>query len=1369
MDKKMYIGIDMGTNSVGMAVTDEKYNLYRVKGKDFWCSRLFSEAKTAEERRTNRISRRRRQREVARQGVLKELFADEINAVDEGFFARLDESKYHIEDRTEKQPYAIFADTGYTDRDYYREYPTIFHLRNELLHPKKTAYDVRLVYLAIANMFKHRGHFLNDALNMDTMTANAEETYTSLAEAVAMYDIEFPMGVDVEKILDILGEKGVSRSKHLENLSQYLQISKKNKQAYEILKLVCGMSGLLANIYGKEVVGEENKTFSLNFRDAGYEDKEGQALEILGEDYFGLMTATKEMHDIGVLSAIIKGHRYLSEVRVEQYEEHKKDLDMLQRVLKKYDKKAYNQMFRIMEDGNYSAYVGSVNAHGQKIRRNGGKGRTQEDFYKTVKKIIKKFPEDDPEIMTILAKIESETFMPKQLTAFNGVIPNQLHASEMKAILLNAEKYLPFLTERDETGYTISEKIVQLFTFHIPYYVGPLGAKGEHTWAERRNGEEKGKIYPWNFEKKIDTQKAAEDFIGKMVRRCTYLSGERTLPKQSLLYEKYMVLNELNNLKINGEKPEVAVKQQIYEDLFKTGKKVTLKVLTNYLYNNAIIPSKDSVVFSGIDNGFQASLSSVGKFIGIFGKDLFTDDVQKMVEEIIFWGTVYGNDKKFLRERLEEKYGDILNKEQMKRIVGFKFGGWGRLSKTFLELSGECECGTCSLIQALWETNCNLMELLSEKYTFKKNLDMMSADAEKPLKEWTIEDLDGKYLSPSVKRMVWQTIKMLREACELTGKEPDKIFVEMPREHEEKNTRKDSRKKKLQNLYEALKREGDVWAESVLNEVNDRSEAELRIKKLYLYYLQQGKCMYSQEPIDIAALMNNNDLYDIDHIYPRCFIKDDSMENNLVLVKKSLNKQKGDIFPIKKEIRDERASFWKMLLEKGFITKEKYYRLMRTEEFTNEEKAAFINRQLVETRQGTKAITQVLQQAFPNKEIVFVKAGLVSDFRKKFDINKVRELNDMHHAKDAYLNIVVGNAYDTKFTSNPLHFIQNASKNPNDNSYKYHMDKLFEHNISRNGEVAWIADNGTSIQQVLRILRRNTVMITRKTEENHGALYNKVTVWGKNKAKENPDAYLPVKSTDTKALDVAKYGGITSIANSGYTLVEYKVNGKRVRSLEAIPVYLGRSDSLTEEKVVTYLTETLQKEHKNKTISECSVRILFIPPKSKVCIEGFTYYIGGKSGNSIYLNNAEALYLSPAEEEYLRKIVKAIEKNNYTETDKEGSMIITKDKNLALYGTLISKLNAKPYKYNVCNIYKMLVGKEDIYMALDLEKQCFLISQIIHWITSSTQSVNLKDIQGSEHAGTIKINKKISGCSEAVLIHQSVTGMYERKIDLLKV
>lgn len=36
MEKEYYLGLDMGTNSVGWAVTDDAYNLIRFKGKDMW-------------------------------------------------------------------------------------------------------------------------------------------------------------------------------------------------------------------------------------------------------------------------------------------------------------------------------------------------------------------------------------------------------------------------------------------------------------------------------------------------------------------------------------------------------------------------------------------------------------------------------------------------------------------------------------------------------------------------------------------------------------------------------------------------------------------------------------------------------------------------------------------------------------------------------------------------------------------------------------------------------------------------------------------------------------------------------------------------------------------------------------------------------------------------------------------------------------------------------------------------------------------------------------------------------------------------------------------------------------------------------------
>lgn len=63
---KYYLGLDMGTNSVGWAATDPEYRLLKAKGKDLWGIREFNEASGAVERRTHRISRRRRQREQVR-------------------------------------------------------------------------------------------------------------------------------------------------------------------------------------------------------------------------------------------------------------------------------------------------------------------------------------------------------------------------------------------------------------------------------------------------------------------------------------------------------------------------------------------------------------------------------------------------------------------------------------------------------------------------------------------------------------------------------------------------------------------------------------------------------------------------------------------------------------------------------------------------------------------------------------------------------------------------------------------------------------------------------------------------------------------------------------------------------------------------------------------------------------------------------------------------------------------------------------------------------------------------------------------------------------------------------------------------------
>ena len=555
---KYYLGLDMGTNSVGWAVTDPNYNLLKAKGKDLWGIREFNEASTAVERRTHRISRRRRQREQVRIGLLKDYFHDAIGEVDPDFFQRLANSKYHLEDKDTEVRYKnnVFNDDDYTDKDYFDQYPTIYHLRKELIE-STDKHDVRLVFLALLNMFKHRGHFLNSGLGENSGENNINNAYlelTNLLSEFTQYNLNET--IDGKKIEDLLSRRDMSRTRKAEGLAEILGVDYKNKPYKELIRGLCGLKFNACAIF-PEIQSDEVPKLDICLSEASFDEKSDEIANILGEDYFEIIMAMKDIYDIGSLAGIMKGHNYLSQARVTSYEKHKEDLRLLKNVIRKYcSKEDYDNFFNSEADGSYASYVGSYNSK-TKQRRVGNK-RSSEELYKAIKKLLKNVPAEDADVQRILMSIENETFLPKQLTASNGVIPNQVHAKEIKKILSNAESYLPFLREKDETGLSVSEKIMKLFSFQIPYYVGPTTEKsskdGGNGWVVRK---EEGQVLPWNIDEKIDMKATSEAFISRMVRRCTYISGEPVLPKSSLEYQSFCVLNEINNIKIDGERISV--------------------------------------------------------------------------------------------------------------------------------------------------------------------------------------------------------------------------------------------------------------------------------------------------------------------------------------------------------------------------------------------------------------------------------------------------------------------------------------------------------------------------------------------------------------------------------------------------------------------------------------------------------------------------------------------------------------------------------------------------------------------------------------------------------------------------------------------
>ena len=1376
--EKYYVGLDMGTNSVGWAVTDPQYRILRAKGKDMWGIREFDEAKPASERRGQRVSRRRLEREKARIGLLKVFFDDEIKKVDPDFYTRLENSKYYAEDKDDRlnSVNGIFDDEDYKDADYYKDYPTIFHLRKELIwNEKADSHDVRLVFLALLNMFKHRGHFLDPSANIDGETRSVDDMYGELCHLLTdRYEISLPENVKGQDIIDIIKDRDYSRSVRAERIQELLEIGKAHK---ELVRMICGLKVSAKKIYS-DIEVDEDITFS--FSDSDMDEKREKLVDCYGEDKICIVDTAHELYNKGMLDSILNGAEYLSDARVASYKEHKNDLRLLKDIYKKYgDETEYSDMFRNATKGSYSAYVNSSNSRivrkdtsgrgkGTVIRR-GMEERSKEDFYKRITGFLKskglKEDSDDEGVRTVYNRISSDSFMPKQLTSANGVIPNHVHAKEMKKILTNAERYLPFLKEKDEGGRSVSERIIQLFMFHIPYYVGPTSEKSEkmggNGWVVRK---EAGQVLPWNLESKVDLPKTRERFIERLIRNCTYLNDEKVLPKGSLLYEKFCVLNEINNIRVDGERLDPKYKQDMFYELYQTQGRVTRRKVISWLKCRGLIEGEDQI--SGIDININNQLSSFAKFYGVFGDDMKKDSYVNMVEDIIKLGTIYGNAKSVLKKCIEDKYSDKLDDKQLKKILGFKFKDWSRLSKAFLELEAEDRSTgeNISLIEAMWRSNHNLTELLySEEYSFKEELESRQNKALKSLSEFKAADLEDMYFSAPVRRMIWQTIQILQEIEKIKGYPPARVFVEMTRQPDDKKERKNSRGKQLIELYKAIKDENKEWAKEHISAIQKAdSEGELRSKKLFLYYTQMGRDMYTGKEISLDELMNNN-RYDIDHIYPRQFVKDDNIANNMVLVNKESNINKTNRYPLDEKIRNNPKvrELWDALRKNGLINEEKYKRLSRNTGFTEEEQIGFIQRQLVETGQGTKGVAGLLKNLYDPEQttIVYVKARNVSEFRRyykgqddsicgKYEFPKSRIVNDFHHAHDAYLNIVVGNAYYVKFTQDPKNFIlKEYAVDSKANSYN--LNKMFGWDIKRGDDLAWRAmskdgsDPGT-IETVRRMLDKNSPLLTRLSYEGHGKIAD-ATLYSSCRVKD--EGYIPLKTKDERMLDMKKYGGYTSITTAYFFLVEHDKGKKRIRTIETVPFYMADRIERDPEQLEKYCIEKLR-------LVNPSVRMRKIKLHSLIRRNGYYAHITGVTGNQIYMRNAVELCLERNYVKYARKIEKY---NDDEVTDK----VLSSDANIELYDELIKKHRDTIFARKPNSVVATLSDNRDKFISLSIEEQAKVIYQILKLSAIGLPKADLKLIGGSPNAGITLMGKNISDKKEEeiMLTSQSVNGL----------
>ena len=645
-----------------------------------WGSHLFDAANQCADRRAFRTARRRLDRRQQRVRLVDEIFASEVSKIDPNFYIRKKESALWADDKSVKnQSYLYFNGMDYDEKEYYKEYPTIHHLICDLMNNTENKFDIRLINIAVDWLVAHRGHFLSDigTSNVDKVL-DFNMIYDDFITFFDIRGIDRPWdNIDVDKLGSILKNKGVNKKKlELNNLLFDGKTPTKDDYFIDRKELVTFLAGgkVRCNKLFKESEYEDDMSISIS-------DDMDVVLPQLGDDA-DFVAKIAAMYDWSILSDILDGSIYISESKVKIYQQHKKDLDNLKKFVKKYVPDKYYEIFRKSgkELYNYTAYSYNVKSvSGKELPK---KKASKEDFYTYLKKTLQfdklSVESEDQEFFEeVQNRISDGTFLPKQVNTDNRVIPYQLYLVELNRILENAGKHYPFLYEEDNDGYRNIDKIISVFKFKIPYYVGPLRTDNtEYGWMIKK-ADASGNIYPWNFDKMVDLDASENAFISRMTNTCTYLPGEDVLPKWSVLYSKYMVLNEINNIKVNEVPISVEAKQGIYNDLFCKYNKVTTKKIKEYLISNDYMNNND--IMGGLDESVKSSLKAQYEFRHLLEKGILTiSDVDEIVTR-----STYTEDKIRFKKWIKDKYSQ-LNDDDYKYVSRLKYKDFGRLSNEFL-------------------------------------------------------------------------------------------------------------------------------------------------------------------------------------------------------------------------------------------------------------------------------------------------------------------------------------------------------------------------------------------------------------------------------------------------------------------------------------------------------------------------------------------------------------------------------------------------------------------------------------------------------------------------------------------------------------
>lgn len=1206
------IGLDIGTASVGWVCLDENQRIMKYNNRFAWGTHEFEAAEVAEARRMKRGARRRYNRRKKRLQLTQALFIESIKEIDAKFF---DESTtQHFWKNNNQFENRTLSETLKKLRMNPNAYPTMYHLRQALLTTNKKV-DIRLIYLAIHNLVKYRGHFLNEGQGWHTKNIALDE---QLIEILTYYNgliqTEHPV-TNLDEIVALLLNRELTKS------DKQKQIMTKLPKAYtEVIKLIVGNKVSFSKLFPESdnITQYIDERSAATINTADFDEK----IAVLTEEEHILIELVEPLYQNIMLYDLLQGEPCVAAAKVKSFKQYTADLRQLKELVNAVADEATYRKFFITPKRQQNAFKAKPDYTVLcELDRFNKDKKYEEKFYKNCKQVLQEGKVSaslttTEKIDEVLRRIENEQFLVKQKGIQNASIPHQNNVYEAQQILRKQQAYYPQFTA------DFIQKVVDIIAFRIPYYIGPLVQaqnKGAFGWLVRQH--ETGNITPFNFEQVVDKAASAEAFITRMTNTCTYLKQEKVMPKNALLYQYFEVLNELNSVQIR-EASEPAnrkyrldpqVKIWLIDNVFKKYKIVTHKRLLDALKKYEGFDVRHKAVFgTQKEDRFASNLSTYLTLQAIVGD---VDIHSKMLADIVEWATLF-TEKDIFMQKVKHSYPQI-GELELAQLAKLNFTGWGRLSQKLL---AEVPINTNghTVIEAMTQQNYNFMELLAPRNSnLAQKIEALNGKRLTENKKIQFADIEALAGSPALKRGIWRAIKIVEELTKIFG-EPTHIMIEVAREEGKKKTTTSRQK-----LWQQMIKNKDIALLS--QEAGITEHTNFRNQRVWLYILQHGKCLYTGHALDFTNLSN----YDIDHILPRNFVKDDSIDN-LALVLPEVNKKKNtnasNLMPLNIVEANQRyamIAFWQKLKDLGLMSSRKYSRLMK-EKFDDVDKEQFIARQLVETRQIIKNVKDLLQERFGEETTIhLVKAGIVSQFRKSLELPKERNYNNKHHAIDALLTTVLIQFIIKKYGGNFLAFNFDPKENHKKWSKIAQSNKgffIFKQFVEERYPSPVTNTLVSANQYVTEFYEALPWQSTKKIGSSESAFYDDTM--------RSPKVVGKAKYTSPKASRAVQQG----IKNMYVAVIEYTVKQKKgdtvmrdIFDIKVIDCY--QNASITAPEFILKLVQETKKD-------VVSARLLALFNKyQKIMWNNHLYYIAAASE----LHNAKQLQLTKEQVGWLTK------------------------------------------------------------------------------------------------------------------------------------